>query len=348
MRLRVLVVSLLLLVVVPFHLVAVIDDKNNNEDDDDTGTKQWPTRSSSSSRNQNLGNSNSNRSMPSSSTAASEGRSSGGSIATSSPSGLSPSTSLRHPAGIQRVVEHLRDDVGINFLALDFDQTILDIHTGGCWKGSLEELFPHVRPVYAHLIRAALTNGLEVAVVTFSRQTRFVRGVMDHVFSCKGGGDTTNSNHSSNSNNNNTDLETLAAIGVLGIGDVVDTSHKIPIRGGDRSWTYNGQGSIDGKQQHMASAVEELEARRQEDCAASRRNNSSNRNNNNSRNNNSNDRPTSTTQPQTSEKPITRNTTLLLDDDPRNIRAALKNGTRAVWFNPKRPDLLLPELAKLV
>ena len=46
--------------------------------------------------------------------------------------------------------------------------------------------------------------------------------------------------------------------------------------------------------------------------------------------------------------PITRKSTLLLDDDHRNIRHALDNGVRAIWFDPKRPNKLLPEIMKLV
>ena len=261
----------------------------------------------------------------------------------------------RNPPSIQKVIEHLKNDVGINFLALDFDQTILDIHTGGNWKGSLEELLPHIRPVYAQLIRGALTNGMEVAVVTFTSQTKFVRGVLDHIFSsCLLDG--------------SMDAESLEAIGVTtGRGNVVDTSHRIPIRGSDRTWRYAGAGSMEGKQPHMASAVEELEARREEDylrakaVARAARTRSSGGNvtpppagatddddeavktpprtaSNTTENDDSTPNP---------PEPVTRKTTLLLDDDSRNIRYALHNQVRAVWFNPKKPHKLLPELMML-
>ena len=36
-------------------------------------------------------------------------------------------------------------------------------------------------------------------------------------------------------------------------------------------------------------------------------------------------------------KIITRATTLLIDDDVNNIRVALMNDTRAIWFDPNEP-----------
>ena len=262
-----------------------------------------------------------------------------------------PSMSRSHPS-TKKVIDHLKKNVGINFLALDFDQTILDIHTGGQWKGSLDELFPHIRPVYSKLILDAITNDMEVAVVTFSCQTKFVRGVLDHIVN-------------SGLYKEGMDLKTLESMGVMGVGNVVDTSHRIPIRGGDRSWRYNGSGSSLGKQPHMASAVEELEARREEDYLRAKAvaEASDNRKNSGVRTpppNSSKEQQTTPSSPVNTGKsttssvatialpePITRKTTLLLDDDSRNIRHALQNEVRAVWFNPKKPHNLLPELMNL-
>jgi len=260
---------------------------------------------------------------------------------------------LKQPS-VKKVIDHLKNNVGINFLALDFDQTILDIHTGGRWTGTQEELFPHIRDVYAKLILAALSNDMEVAVVTFTHQTKFVRGVLDHiVFSSLG---------------KSMDGPTLEAIGVLGMGNIVDTSHRIPIRGGDRSWRYDGSGSSQGKQPHMASAVEELETRRQEDYHRAKAVAEASQNGTNTGvrtpppNSKESTTATTTTATSTTNAPssptssapsvpvperITRKTTLLLDDDARNIRYALENGVRAVWFNPKKPYKLLPELMQL-
>ena len=182
-------------------------------------------------------------------------------------------TGRQHSTAIMAAISKLKE-LGINFLALDFDQTILDIHTGGRWKESLEDLLPHVRPVFVQLVQAALEHNIQVGIVTFSGQTKMIREVLEHT------------------------------VGVPG-------AHQIPIRGGDRSWRYQGEGSLDGKQAHMASAVEELETR----------------------------------QPETK---ITKATTLLIDDDRKNIRFALHDGTRAIWFNPDKPHKLLQNIHNLV
>ena len=236
------------------------------------------------------------------------------------------STSQQLRTATKKAIQKLKE-LEINFLALDFDQTILDIHTGGSWKGTVEELYPHIRPEFKSLITAAIaTNGeIEIAIVTFSCQTRMVRGVIDHIITT------------------GLDENTKQTIpGLIGIGGIVDTSTKIPIRGGDRSWRYNGSGSINGKQPHMASAVEELDARREEEeVQAPTEQRLSSHNTGNTTSNSS--------QSQSSTpKPITRKSTLLLDDDEKNIHHALDNGVRAIWFNPKRPHELLPEIMRLV
>ena len=85
-------------------------------------------------------------------------------------------------------------------------------------------------------------------------------------------------------------------------------------------------GSRDGKQPHIASAVDELEARPEEDYA----------------------NVTATARTKTKAKtnsksahhwlaPITRKSTFLLDDESRSIRHTVlsTNGVRAIWFDPK-------------
>ncbi|CAM9759455.1 unnamed protein product [Phaeothamnion confervicola] len=64
-----------------------------------------------------------------------------------------------------------------------------------------------------------------------------------------------------------------------------DYAEQIPLRGEDGTWEYDGVGQTTGKQAHMASAVEELTLRQ----SAS----------------------------------ITRGSSLLIDDDARNIQVAL-------------------------
>jgi hypothetical protein len=72
--------------------------------------------------------------------------------------------------------------------------------------------------------------------------------------------------------------------------------HKIVIRGGDGKWAYCGVGALDGKQAHISSVVEELSH-----CYATQ---------------------------------ICRKSTLLIDDDPQNISAALENGVNAILYCP--------------
>lgn len=162
--------------------------------------------------------------------------------------------------------------LNINFLALDFDYTILDVHTGGRFKGSIEELCSHVRPMFIHLISAAHAAGIKIAVVTFSPQTQFIAEVLENFF---------------------------------------PFASEIIIRGRDQSWSYEGNGMKDGKQAHMASAVEELMT---------------------------NDDTLN----------ITRSSTLLVDDDDSNIKLALREGVRAILLDPHNSSSLLTDMTILV
>ena len=71
---------------------------------------------------------------------------------------------------------------GIRLLVFDFDFTIVDIHTGGRWKGTVEKLCEHVRPVFKSFISSAHSNGLQIAIATFSPQVKLVRDVMQCAF----------------------------------------------------------------------------------------------------------------------------------------------------------------------
>lgn len=165
-------------------------------------------------------------------------------------------------------------DLNINFLAIDFDQTMVDVHTGGRWKETVPELAEHLRPLFLQLVPMATQRNIRVAIVTFSGQTKCIREVLETAF------------------------PTIAEI--------------IPIRGNDQTWTYEGNGMKLGKQEHMASAAEELMAK-----------------------------------PALGVTDVRKNTTLLIDDDPRNIKKSLKDGTRAVWLNPRDPDRLLDDILLL-
>ena len=160
----------------------------------------------------------------------------------------------------------------LNFLALDFDQTVLDIHTGGVWKGRIDELCTHVRPLFRQLIVTAHSANMKIAIVTFSPQVNHIIEVLETHFP--------------------------------------NFANDILIRGRDHSWAYEGNGMKAGKQPFMASAAEEFEEKYP-------------------------------------SIEITRNTTLLVDDDANNIRLALKDGVRAIWFNPNDSDILLQNMIAL-
>jgi len=149
---------------------------------------------------------------------------------------------------------------------------MIDIHTGGRWQGTHDEILNHVRPYFPPLLEAALRENIHVAIVTFSPQVDLVRSVLENY---------------------------------LGR----DLSHKIPIRAGGQ-FSYQGGGMRDGKQAHMASAVEELEG--------------------------------------SGNVEITKQTSLLIDDDVKNVRTALRDGVRAIWLNPDRSEILLHDIARLV
>jgi hypothetical protein len=217
---------------------------------------------------------------------------------------------------IDEVLTRIRS-LGINFIAIDFDQTLIDKHTGGAHKGTIDELIPHVRPIFIELIAAALqpsiattgedttaTDNIHIAIVTYSKQPALIRSILERVFG-------------------------------------MDMASKIVIRGNDKSWTYEGNGMQDGKQAHMASAVEELlhhyigTTGTNHDTYV-----------NDPTNTTTTDHNTTAT---TNTVEITRRTSLLIDDDTRNIRIALRNGTRAIWYNPRAlPQQLYTDLVQLV
>jgi hypothetical protein len=58
---------------------------------------------------------------------------------------------------------------------LDFDLTIVDIHTGGAWQSTPHALVPHIRPQMKCLIETALQKGLHPAVASFSIQEQLIQ-----------------------------------------------------------------------------------------------------------------------------------------------------------------------------
>mmetsp|Transcript_37932 Transcript_37932/g.46337 ORF Transcript_37932/g.46337 Transcript_37932/m.46337 type:complete len:231 (-) Transcript_37932:87-779(-) len=119
----------------------------------------------------------------------------------------------------QEAVSRLKD-LKINFLALDFDLTIIDRHTGGKWINTPFDLATHVRPIFRHVIPLAISHGLAVAVTTFSSQVELIATVLRQVFP-------------------------------------EDVAGRIPVEGGmgDRATVLEF-----GKQRHIAKAIHRIEA----------------------------------------------------------------------------------------
>jgi hypothetical protein len=80
----------------------------------------------------------------------------------------------------QRLAEAIKDQGGIKMIAVDFDRTIVHVHTGGRWTESFIELSTKVRPFFKKFLVHAQALGLWVAIVTFSGQTQLVADTMSH------------------------------------------------------------------------------------------------------------------------------------------------------------------------
>ena len=76
------------------------------------------------------------------------------------------------------IVESLIKNCGVRLLALDFDRTIVSIHTAGFWQYGPERLAAYVRPCFRKLMSASLKSSMFVCVVTFSMQTDLIRNVL--------------------------------------------------------------------------------------------------------------------------------------------------------------------------
>ena len=71
---------------------------------------------------------------------------------------------------------------GIRLVAIDFDMTLLDKHTGGHWYKSAEDLRCCIRPVFLRLIPALVKKGLAVAIVSFSPQVGLIKNLLALAF----------------------------------------------------------------------------------------------------------------------------------------------------------------------
>lgn len=142
----------------------------------------------------------------------------------------------------------------INFVALDFDNTFISVHTDNR-EYPMDYLENKVRPFFRIFVPRALEAGICIGIVTFSRRTDMISELLYRIFP--------------------------------------EVHHKIVIRGDDGRWQYGGiSGCKGGKQRHMASAAAYLR----------KLNNVS----------------------------ITRQSTLLIDDDVENVCYALRENVCAI------------------
>lgn len=77
----------------------------------------------------------------------------------------------------ERLVDLLIND-GIKMLAIDFDLTLVSVHTNGEWMFTARPLASRIRPGFPELLREASRRGLRLAIVTFSPQVELVRDVL--------------------------------------------------------------------------------------------------------------------------------------------------------------------------
>ena len=79
---------------------------------------------------------------------------------------------------IQWVIYLLKNKMNVLMVCFDFDKTLVDIHTGGRWTGSAEELARHVRPCFRFLIPELFKEKIHVCVVTYSGQEQLIRDTL--------------------------------------------------------------------------------------------------------------------------------------------------------------------------
>ena len=159
--------------------------------------------------------------------------------------------------------------LSIQLVALDFDRTIVDVHTGGRWKGDAHTLVPHVRPSFQCLISHCIQQGIAVAVTTFSRQTNLIAQVLE--------------------------------FSMLDYGETTEPV-QIPVFGGD-NWVED---YTKGKQSQLYLALKHYNNKRHNEDADS------------------------------NPLIITPHATMLIDDDPENIRVAVKDGYHAILYPAKQ------------
>ncbi|KAJ7337268.1 hypothetical protein OS493_010125 [Desmophyllum pertusum] len=113
--------------------------------------------------------------------------------------------------------------LGIKLVAVDFDLTIVNVHTRGCWQFTSKSLVSRVRPSFKQFFIAALNcSDLHVAVVTLSPQIPLIREVMEQALP-------------------------------------ESNTSRIHYRGTDGKWKEVKGVTKEGKQQHIESVLNQIE-----------------------------------------------------------------------------------------
>ena len=91
---------------------------------------------------------------------------------------------LRDDEMKNKVLEFLNylTEKGIKVLTIDFDQTLVMVHTGGQWKSTYQHLSHAVRQFFVELITEALLKEFHVAIVTFSFQVKLIKEVLCYTY----------------------------------------------------------------------------------------------------------------------------------------------------------------------
>ena len=72
---------------------------------------------------------------------------------------------------------------GIKMVAVDFDLTLVSVHTNGSWIFTARPLASRIRPGFPEFLREILRQGLCLSIVTFSPQVELVRDVLRTILS---------------------------------------------------------------------------------------------------------------------------------------------------------------------
>ncbi|XP_013389097.1 uncharacterized protein LOC106157863 [Lingula anatina] len=95
--------------------------------------------------------------------------------------GTTPKTVQEDEMAKAKILVNTLKEKGITLLAIDFDRTIVSVHTAGAWRRGAETLAEYVRPCFKAALKAALAETLiHVCVVTYSQQPELIREVLKH------------------------------------------------------------------------------------------------------------------------------------------------------------------------